>query len=203
MLLQKRKNMIEISALILAGKKAACYKVYITPSPYYSFCMRYTQTLMSFESSTGISFQYSLAKQNKKPAFTCRAICSVFTPAWCETHTAILGSGHVLIYQFLSLHNWSFTLYPLLILSGHLHRYLRQLNHGTGDLITFTRHLLWHYLLNSLLHNKDFSSNFRVKFQSEQWNLGLFVFSSLKLLKHLNSMGKLLILFQKYLLSSA
>lgn len=66
-----------------------------------------------------------------------------------------------------------------------------------------TQHLLWHYLLNSLLHYKDFSCNFRVKFQSEQWNLGLFVFSSLKLLKHLNSMGKLLILFQKYLLSSA
>lgn len=162
-----------------------------------------TQTLMYFESSTGISFQYSLKKENKKPVFTCRAVCSVSTPAWFETHTAILRSDCVLIYQFLSLHNWCFTLYLLVILSGHLHRCLRQLNHGTEDLIMFTWHLLWHYLFNSLLHNKDFSSNFRARFQPEQWNLGLFVFSSPKLLRHLNSIGKLLILFQKYLLSSA
>lgn len=67
----------------------------------------------------------------------------------------------------------------------------------------FTQHVLWHYTLNSLLHKKDLSSTFRARFQSEQWNLGLFVFFSLKLLKHLNSIGKLLILLQKYLLSSA
>lgn len=193
--------MLDISAPILGGKKLHAKGLHNSQS----------MLLIQHEDSDlnvlwefyRYFFPSPTGKKNKKPAFTCRATYSVSTPAWFEIHTAILGSGHVLIYQFLSLHNWCFTLYHLLILSGLLHRYLRQLNHGAGDLIMFTWYLLWHYLLNSLSHNKDFSSNCRAKFQSEQWNLGLFVFSSLKLLKHLNSIGNLLILLQEYLLSSA
>lgn len=76
-----KKKMLVISASISGMKEAVCYKVYRAPSLSTRPTHCSTQTLMSFESSTSISFQYSLGKENEKPALISRAACSVSTPA--------------------------------------------------------------------------------------------------------------------------